>query len=290
MTTTETSAKTPFENFLSEHGEEAWSATITTLLRSIHDVDKNAAQIWFYFFPLSLFEAFAHADDPELLAQQLLLRGNCQLKDQIDTSHTFLYGHRYWPEVKSAVTNHVTSFNPAEARSLSDQILSVAQEVARKSKVDPSLVVGITAVAFMTMQQAGLGAQAPGKMLLDKKHARKSPDQVLRERAKDDSQGLLGFLKTIDKKWTVTYDENDEAAKYRMNNIQDLAWGAANDQSRNWREIDPRRSEGPIPVECRSAPAGSAFWAALKNFQMLLRAKERRLRSLATSTQQNQSP
>jgi ferredoxin len=270
MTTTETPAKTPFENFLSEHGEEAWSATITTLLRSIHDVDKNAAQIWFYFFPLSLFEAFAHADDPELLAQQLLLRGNCQLKDQIDTSHTFLYGHRYWPEVKSAVTNHATSFNPAEARSLSDQILSVAQEVARKSKVDPSLVVGITAVAFMTMQQAGLVAfQAPGKMLLDKKYARKSPDQVLRERAKDDSQGLLGFLKTIDKKWTVTYDENDEAAKYRMNNIQDLAWGAANDQSRNWREIDPRRSEGPIPVECRSASCGTCWVGILGGVEKL---------------------
>ena len=270
MTTTETPAKTPFENFLSEHGEEAWSATITTLLRSIHDVDKNAAQIWFYFFPLSLFEAFAHADDPELLAQRLLMRGNCQLKDQIDTSHTFLYGHRYWPEVKSAVTNHATSFNLAEARSLSDQILSVAQEVARKSKVDPSLVVGITAVAFMTMQQAGLAAfQAPGKMLLDKKHARKSPDQVLRERAKDDSQGLLGFLKTIDKKWTVTYDENDEAAKYRMNNIQDLAWGAANDQSRNWREIDPRRSEGPIPVECRSASCGTCWVGILGGVEKL---------------------
>jgi ferredoxin len=270
MTTTETSAKTPLENFLSEHGEEAWSATITTLLRSIHDVDKNAAQIWFYFFPLSLFEAFAHAGDPELLAQQLLVRGNCQLKDQIDTSHTFLYGHRYWPEVKSAVTNHATSFNPAEPRSLSDQILSVAQEVARNSKVDPSLVVGITAIAFMTMQQAGLRAfQAPGKMLLDKKHARKSPDQVLRERAKDDSQGLLGFLKTIDKKWTVTYDENDEAAKYRMNNIQDLAWGAANDQSRNWREIDPRRSEGPIPVECRSASCGTCWVGVLGGVEKL---------------------
>jgi len=270
MTTTETSAKTPFENFLSEHGEEAWSATITTLLRSIHDVDKNATQIWFYFFPLSLFDAFEHADEPEPLAQQLLLRGNCHLKDQIDTSHTFLYGHRYWPEVNSAVTNHATNFNPSEARALSDQILSVAQEVAWKLKVDPSLVVGITAVAFMTMQQAGLVAfQAQGKMLLDKKHARKSPDQVLSERAKDDSQGLLGFLKTIDKKWTITYDENDAAAKYRMNNIQDLAWGAASDQSRNWREIDPRRCEGPIPVECRSASCGTCWVGILGGAEKL---------------------
>ena len=242
----------------------------TTLLRSIHDIDKNATQIWFSFFPLSLFHAFEQADDPALLAQQLLLRGNYHLKDQIDTSHTFLHGHRYWPEVKSAVVKHAETFGRAGTASLSDQILTIAQEVARKSKVDPSLVLGITAVAFMTMQQAGLRAfQAPGKMLLDKKHARKSPDQVLRERAKDDSQGLLGFLKTIDKKWTVTYDENDEAAKYRMNNIQDLAWGAANDQSRNWREIDPRRSEGPIPVECRSASCGTCWVGILGGVEKL---------------------
>ena len=41
-------------------------------------------------------------------------------------------------------------------------------------------------------------------MLIDKKHARKSPAEVLRERAVDDSQGWFGFLKTVDKKWTVT--------------------------------------------------------------------------------------
>ena len=58
-------------------------------------------------------------------------------------------------------------------------------------------LIGITAVAFMTIRQAGLAAfeEAPGKMLIDKKHARKSPDQVLRERAVDDSQGLLSFSK-----------------------------------------------------------------------------------------------
>ena len=34
-----------FENYLNEHDEEAWSAALTTLLRRIHDVDKNATQI-----------------------------------------------------------------------------------------------------------------------------------------------------------------------------------------------------------------------------------------------------
>ena len=260
MTTTEALAKTPFENFLNKHDEEAWSATLTTLLRSIHEVDKNGTQIWFAFFPLSLFHALKQADDRQKLAQELLLRGNCYLKDQTNTSHTFLYGHRYWPQVKAAVEKHAAQFNPAGALSLSDQILAVALELAREMIMDQSLIVGITAVAFMTIQQVGLEAfHAKPEMMIDKKHARKSAEQVLRERAKDDSQGLFGFLKTIDKKWTVTYDENNETAKYRMHNIQDLAWGAANDRSQNWSEVNPRLREGPIPVECRSASCGTCW-------------------------------
>jgi ferredoxin len=260
---------TPFETFLKQHDEEAWAAALTTLLRSIHEVDRNATQIWFSFYPLSLFEALERAEDAEKLAQQLLMQGNYYLKDQIDTSHTFLYGHRYWPEVKTALQKHSREFSQSET--LADQILSVAQKAAAQVKVDQSLVIGITAVAFMTIRQAGLAAfeAAPGKMLIDKKHARKSPDQVLKERAVDDSQGLFGFLKTVDKKWTITYDENDDRAKYRMNHIQDLAWGAADDRSRNWREVDPRRIEGPIPVECRSASCGTCWVGILGGAEKL---------------------
>ena len=258
MPTPDTSAYALFENFLNKHDEEAWSATLTVLLRSIHEVDKNATQIWFAFFPLSLFHALKQADDSQKLAEELLLRGKYYLKDQTNTSHTFLYGHRYWPQVKDAVEKHAEQFNLADA--LSDQILAVAQELAREMKIDQSLLVGITAVAFMIIQQVGLEAfHAKAEMMIDKKHARKSPEQVLRERAKDDSQGLFGFLKTIDKKWTVTYDENNETAKYRMHDIQDLAWGAANDRSQNWSEINPRLREGPIPVECRSASCGTCW-------------------------------
>lgn len=257
-----------FETFLKQHDEEAWSATLTTLLRSIHEVDRNATQIWFAFYPLSLFQALEQSDDPETLAQRLLLQGKYYLKDQIDSSHTFLYGHRYWPEVKAAVQNHASliSENP-----LSDQILSVATQVAKAAKVDVSLMIGITAVAFMTVRQAGLAAfeAAPGKVLIDKKHARKSPSDVLRERAVDDSQGFLSFLKTVDKKWTVTYDENDDRAKYRLNHVQDLAWGAAGDRTRNWRELDPRRVEGPIPVECRSASCGTCWVGVLGGAEKL---------------------
>lgn len=260
---------TQFESYLKQHDEEAWSATLTTLLRSIHEVDRNATQIWFSFYPLSLFQALEQAEDPEKLVQQLLMQGNYQLKDQIDSSHTFLYGHRFWPEVKTAVQKYSRQFS--EAGSLSDEILSVAQQAAKEVKIDQSLVIGITAAAFMTIRQVGLAAfeASPGKMLIDKKHARKSPAEVLRDRAIDDSQGFLAFLRTVDKKWTVTYDENDERAKYRLNHLQDLAWGAADDRSRNWRELDPRRIEGPIPVECRSASCGTCWVGVLGGAEKL---------------------
>ena len=81
--------QTAFEAFLNEHDEEAWSATLTALLRSIHEVDRNATQIWFAFYPLALFQTLAQSEDPEKLSQQLLMQGNFYLKDQIDTSPHF---------------------------------------------------------------------------------------------------------------------------------------------------------------------------------------------------------
>jgi ferredoxin len=271
MTTkTDAITESPFENWLHQHGEEAWAATLTTLLRAIHEVDQNATQIWFAFYPISLFHAFQRAEDPEQLAQQLLMKGVYPLTEQIDSSHKFLYGHRYWPEVKKAVAAFADNYQASNG-SLSDQILSLAGETAKSLKVDQSLLIGITAAAFMTLQQVGLQAfkNAKGEMLLDRKVAKRSPEQVLRDRAVDDSQGFLGFLRTIDKKWTITYDESDEQAHYKMNHDQDMAWGAADDRTRNWREVDPRRPEGPIPVECRSASCGTCWVGVLGGAEKL---------------------
>lgn len=275
--------ETPFETFLEQHDEEAWSAALATLLRSIHEVDRNATQIWFAFYPLNLYRALEDAENRERLAQQLLLQGDYELRKQIDTSHHFLYGHRFWPQVKQAVEQHADEWQRLQsvsadvaqtevhAKTLADQILLVAHRTAEHLKLDQSLLVGITAVAFMTVQQAGLASfkAAPGTIAIDKKQAGRTPEQILRERAKDDSQGLLGFLKTINKEWTVTWNENDSAARYKLREGQDLAWGAASDQSRDWRAIDPRRIEGPIPVECRSASCGTCWVGVLAGAEKL---------------------
>jgi ferredoxin len=251
--------KTPFETFLAQQDEEAWSAALATISRSIHEVDLNATRIWFAFYPLSLHQVLATAENRDKLVQQLLLQGDYELKNQIDTSHHFLYGHRFWAQVKAGVVRHAES--ESNSASLADQIVSVARAVAAEIKQDNSLLIGITAVAFMTLQQVGLAAfkTSAGAGTDKGALAEKSPEQILRARAKDDSQGLLGFLKTVNKQWTITWDENDSGAKYKLREGQDLAWGAAEDQTRDWRAIDPRRIEGPIPVECRSASCGTCW-------------------------------
>jgi ferredoxin len=263
--------KTPFESFLNKHDEEAWSAVLTDLSRSIHDIDKTATQIWFAFYPLALWQALEKSDDPGRLAAELLLKGDYYLKDQIDSSHHFLYGHRYWPDVKRALEEHAASFQETPRQEdLAGRIREVARRVASSVKQDESLLVGITAVAFMTAQQVGMAAfkAAPGAIVIDKRHAKKSPDQILKERAKDDNQGLFGFLKTVDKEWTVTFDENEDSAKFKLRDTSDLAYAASSDK-RDYRSRDPRRIEGPIPVECRSASCGTCWVGVLGGAEKL---------------------
>ena len=263
--------ETAFEKFLNQQNDESWSAALATLLRSIHEVDRNATQIWFAFYPLPLFQALNHAEDREKLVQQLLLQGDYDLKDQIDTSHRFLYGHRFWPQVKRAIEAHADAFNETDRAGLADQVLAVAHAAAQQTKAHESLLAGITAVGFMTLRQTGLPSfkSAAGAASLDKKLASKSAERVQRERAKDDSRGLFGFLKTINNEWTVTWDENDRGAKYKLREGQDLAWGAADDRSRDWTTIDPRRTEGPIPVECRAASCGTCWVGVLGGAEKL---------------------
>jgi ferredoxin len=51
--------------------------------------------------------------------------------------------------------------------------------------------------------------------------------------------------------------------------MTDLAYGAAQDRSRDWRAIDPRCIEGPIPVECRSASCGTCWVGVLGGAEKL---------------------
>jgi ferredoxin len=251
-----------FLTHLDEHDDRAWAGVVEALAASIHDVDRDATRIWFAFYPLVLARALARAKDPERLARRLQLQGDFRLVDQIDTSHVFLYGHRFWPAVKKAVVE--TAARGEASGSLAERIRETAAAAAGAAGVDMSLVTGITAVGFMTLAQVGLEAfrAAPGGVHLDAGVAALSADDVLRARRREAKRGLLGLLRTVDKRYTVTFDENAAGCTFQSLEGQDLAMAGAND-TRDYKTKDPRRVEGPIPVECRTAACGTCWVGVL---------------------------
>ncbi|HEV3469531.1 MAG TPA: hypothetical protein VG148_09445 [Pyrinomonadaceae bacterium] len=275
---------TELEVFLDEHDDAAWRAAVRDLLPSVHEVDRTATQIWFYFFPLALLRAFRQAEDPAALARELLMQGRWLLRDQVDSSHAFLYGHRFWPEVKRAVVGLAES-GEAGGRSLAEVVRAAAAAAARERKVEESLTAGIAAVGLMTLQQVGLGEfrRTPGEVSIDRRHARRTPEEVLRARARDDGQGLFGFLRTADKRWTVVWDENADDRRFQIVHEQEVASGAATDK-RPWHERDERctAGEGPIPVQCRSASCGTCWVGVLGGAEKLseVAPRERKLMPL----------
>ena len=275
--------ETPLEVFLNRHDDAAWRETLLTLLPAIHEVDRNAAQVWFHFYPLALLRAFQAAADPARLAQELLMQGQWYLKDQLDSSHKFLYGHRFWPEVKRAVARLAEGGEVPPGRTLAEVVREVARAVAAERKVDESLTMAVAAVGLMTLQQVDLAEfkRTPGEVLIDRRHLKRTPAEVLRERAKDEGQGLFGFLRTADRRWTVVWDENTDDRRFKALDRQEVASGAAADK-RPWHESDERCTidEGPIPVQCRSASCGTCWVGVLGGAERLSETDQRERRMM----------
>ncbi len=262
--------KNTFENFLDRFSEKDWLAAIEKLVSAIHDVDRNAVQIWFRFYPLELFRFLQTAEDKAKAAQKFVLQGDYELKNQIDSSHKFLYAHRFWAETKAEIETRAASFNNDSAE-LSAVIEEIAQAVAAKVKADQSLTLSIAAVGLMTLNQTGFEAfkNAPGAIEKPKGILAKSPDQIVKARLEDDSQGIFGFLKTVDKKFTVTFDETTADGKFQIVNDEELATGSSKNQTKDWRATDERRWDGVIPVECRSAACGTCWIGVLDGEEKL---------------------
>ncbi len=253
-----------FIDFLNKFSEKEWLDTVEAILPEIHEVDRNAVQIWFRFYPLALFRYLENADDRAKAIQKFVMQGDFELNDQIDSSHKFLYGHRFWKETKDAIVAHAES-NGHEDSDLIAIVHEIAKDAAQAAKTKECLTKSIVLAGLMTLVQVGFEAfkAADGKVFIDSKDAKKSAKAILAERAKDDSQGIFGFLKTIDKKFTVTYDETGGKAKFRIINDEEIATASARNQTQNWLEKDARCVEGVVPVECRSAACGTCWIGVL---------------------------
>jgi ferredoxin len=253
---------------------DAWTRAVDVLATDGHPVDRNATRIWFTFFPLDLHLAMEEAADPAALARKLGLMGRWRLAEQVGSSHRFLYAHRYWPQVKAAIQNW-TDAVPDDLVALTR---AVATTAARTARVDPEMLFGISAVLLMTLRQAGpeaFAAEPPTIHLSDRARAM-SAHQVLRARARDDWQGLLGFTRGLRKQWSVTFDETDPSARFTLINGQEIATAAQTDR-RDYHSRDPRctPNEGPIPVECRAASCGTCWIGVLGGAEKLSPVNER---------------
>lgn len=270
-----------FLSFLNQHDDAAWLRMMDRLERAIHPIDRVATRVWLHCYPLALDRAMAAADDPAALARRLVLKGRWRLADQIDGSHAFLYGHRYWPQVKQATLAYATRGSAPGSLDLAAQIQELAGEVARAERLDVALLVGIATVGLRTLQQVGVGAlaAAPGLVSLPEPWRRLTADAVMAARARDDWQGWFGWMRG-QKQWTVTFIESDAAARFPLVDSQHITTAAALDR-RDHRARDARCSEGPIPVHCRSCSCGTCWVGILGGSEKLGPMEEQERRKLA---------
>ena len=246
--------KSQLLGFLEGHSQETWNKALAELSAAMHPVDREATRIWFAFWPLELHEALSDAKGAKDMARIMDLEGKWTLSDQLDASVGFLYGAHYWSPVKKAIV----ALDQASglAGSLSELIRTVARDAAASAKQEESLLLGISAVGLMALRQLGAESlqkvadlPAAGDLLA------KSPDRIVAQRERDTADGVLGFLRGVNRRWLVRWDETRRGAFIRAINGQDLAMAGANEAS-DFRSMDYRRVDGPIPVECRTGSCG----------------------------------
>lgn len=222
-----------------------WPATLRELADEMHPVDRDACFIWFQFFPLGLDQLLRAVPDRSTLEGFYQLRGTYRLAEVADTSHWFLYGHRYWLQVKQALRELTQG-------SLADLIRSTSAKV----NGPPPLTLAISAAGLMTLRQVGAGflesAYTPPMET-------RSAEEVLAERASDRQRAW--FSKRTKR---VVINERQPDGWFPLLPGQHITTAAESDK-RSHHLANPRCSpgNGPIPVDCRSGTCGTCWVGVL---------------------------
>jgi ferredoxin len=266
-------------DFLQSRSEADWLLAVESIAADIHEVDRAAVQVWFRFYPLELKRWLDAAENPQEAARSIELAGDFGLDDKIDTSHRFLYGHRYWPQVKAAIEARLEE--GSEPKSLESEVRAVAKAAATAAKTREELTLGIAAAGLMTLVQVGPDAfkASPGVAAKPGGIMARSPDNIVAERAKDDSQGLLGFLRTVDKEFSVIRDEYTNG-RFRIINQEEIASASQKDHSQDWQSLDERCWDGPVPIECTAASCGTCWVGVLGGAEKLTPPSPREVRRM----------
>src|SRR5690606_25764965 len=112
-------------------------------------------------------------------------------------------------------------------------------------------------------------------------HFQRSPEEVISLRKGRTKKKFWDFLYTVNRRHTVTWDEEKDCTFPAINN-QYLAMAAAADQE-DYRNSDPRRVEGPIPVQCRNGACGFCWIGVLggkENLSEMADFERKRLETL----------
>ena len=249
------------EEFIAEITQDQWDSLAVQAAPRIHEVDRQATRIWYSFWPLKL-TTLLQEGDREAVIRDYRLRGEFELGEQIDSAISFLYGAKYWPQVKAEIV--ARSESREVGTDLQLEIEASAERVAKGVGAEPSIIRGITAVGYLMSAHVGVPAlrqsgAAPAR--LSGLH-RSSPEKLCRGRSRQKGPGLFGFLDGAERKFRILTDEHREGGYvFRAFQGQDLSMAAKSD-TRDYTQIDSRRLEGPIPFECRSASCGFC-WVGL---------------------------
>ena len=212
----------------------------------MHPVDREATRIWFSFYPVAFHEVVEREGQSRDFVTVYQVRGTFRLREMVDTSHSFLYAHAYWPEVKRAILDWAGE--PVD-------LAGAARVGAERSGVAVDLALGLALIGLMTLRQTGVagfgGAAAktgpPGK----------KPEQVLAERAMD-----------AKKSWwrpaapRVIFREDRGDGWFASLPGQEIATAAELDK-RAYEDARCFEGMGPIPVECRSGKCGTCWVGVL---------------------------
>ena len=224
-------------------------------------MDQEATRIWFGFWPLALSRALAKSEDPDRTVRELELAGSYRLEEQLFSSLRFLYGSLYWPAARKAVLQRSDRLENATPDRIAREVESLAAGLAGQIGADKSLLTGVSAVALMVLEQIGSQRLQDGSGELPEK-SRFSADRILRQRTRVEGRGIFGFLRTVDRRHTVVFDESRKDARFEAIHGQDVSTAAAGDP-RGYRSRDPRCIQGPIPFQCRSGSCGSCWIGVL---------------------------
>lgn len=266
---------TVFESYLNRLEEGDWAESLARILPRIHPVDSQATRIWFAFWPLKLRLALDGSPDPARVFKEFQLDGNPRLEEQIDASVGFLFGSAYWTEVKQAVVAHAEECSGPQETSLDAHVLELASRLAARLQVEQSLLTGIVAVGVMVLRQVGLSSLEACAREPSPNGGPRTAAEVLKLRRGRGWKSLIWKSK----KYRVSFDESVPESCYEALDGQDLSMASGSDP-RDFRESDPRRVAGPVPVQCRSGACGYCWIGVLageENLSEMTSFEKRRL-------------